>query len=223
MDKKELQKMYDSGLSLSDIGERINKSTTSIFRLFKKYKLKTEPLRRKEREKTKAWKGGRIIRHGYILIKVKSHPRMNYGGYVREHTLVMEKHIGRYLKKSEVVHHVNEIKSDNRIENLKLMTDSAHKSMHALINNKNRPKKEKPAKIKKVIVWTKKNNFCIKCKSAERKHGGKELCTRCYVHKRIINKRGYEVKYINGKRIFNKKHRKNLSISMRGNKNGIKK
>ena len=47
-----------------------------------------------------------------------------------EHRIVMERLIGRFLNESEVVHHINHNRSDNRIENLKLMKRSDHCSFH---------------------------------------------------------------------------------------------
>lgn len=66
------------------------------------------------------WKGGRkILKGGYIGIYIS-----NKQSYVPEHRLVMEKHIGRKLKRKEIVHHINHNKQDNRIENLKLYESS---------------------------------------------------------------------------------------------------
>jgi hypothetical protein len=74
------------------------------------------------REKSPKWKGGKIYQYGYVCIYLPEHPRAR-GGYVRRSHLVMEKHLGRYLTREEVVHHINGIKDDDRIENLKLLKD----------------------------------------------------------------------------------------------------
>jgi len=73
------------------------------------------------------WKGGKNrLSSGYVEIYKPDHPNTRGGKYVREHRLVMEKHLGRYLEKHEQVHHKNGIKDDNRIENLELMTKNLH-------------------------------------------------------------------------------------------------
>lgn len=58
--------------------------------------------------------------HGYVLIKVNK--KGPHGWWMLEHKLVMEKYLGRDLTDSENVHHINGVRSDNRIENLELWT-----------------------------------------------------------------------------------------------------
>lgn len=67
---------------------------------------------------------------GYRMILMPDHHEADSKGYVREHRLIMEQHIGRRLESDEVVHHANNDKSDNRIENLVLMSKSDHVFLH---------------------------------------------------------------------------------------------
>lgn len=77
------------------------------------------------------FKTGRQKRQGgYIAIYSPKHP-FAIDNRIFEHRIVMEKKIGRYLYPEEVVHHINKIVSDNRIENLMLFAnDSEHHIWH---------------------------------------------------------------------------------------------
>lgn len=79
--------------------------------------------------KQPAYKNGRMkTDSGYIRVLMLNHPFKDKHGYVREHRLVMEKHLGRYLRKDEQIDHINGIRDDNRIKNLRLCTGSQNLS-----------------------------------------------------------------------------------------------
>jgi len=76
-------------------------------------------------DKHQNWRGGRIIRDGYVRVLNHGHPRADTNGYVLEHILVMEEMIDRELLPGETVHHINGVESDNAPDNLELW-DSNH-------------------------------------------------------------------------------------------------
>lgn len=85
------------------------------------------------------WNGGKTITsNGYIMLWKPDHPDRDSRGYIKEHRLIMEKHLGRRLKHSELVHHINGIKTDNRIENLEIMTMALHMQHHKSKDMSNR-------------------------------------------------------------------------------------
>lgn len=89
----------------------------------------------------KHWK--KLNSFGYVLVHKKDHPFCDKSGMVFEHRLVVEDNadkfdekffvcIGgkKYLKKEYSVHHKNEVRTDNSIENLMVLTKAEHRRLH---------------------------------------------------------------------------------------------
>jgi hypothetical protein len=61
---------------------------------------------------------------------------------VREHRIIWEEINKACLLRWGIVHHINNIKSDNRIENLFAMSSREHKSLHGKTGNLSRAWRE---------------------------------------------------------------------------------
>ena len=54
------------------------------------------------------------------MVRKPDHPRATRGGYVFEHIIAMEDHLGRRLGPDESIHHLNGVRDDSRLTNLEL-------------------------------------------------------------------------------------------------------
>ncbi len=91
----------------------------------------------------------RIDERGYVLIGCRNHPNARQGR-VSEHRLVIEGVLGRYLDKSEIVHHIDGDRRNNDPSNL-MVTD--HKN-HSSCTSKHRERyKVSEAFIKSIGKW----------------------------------------------------------------------
>jgi hypothetical protein len=92
-----------------------------------------------------AWRGGRSLdKDGYVLLWMPGHPEANIHNQVREHRIVMARMIGRPLLRTEVVHHRNDIRDDNRPENLELFDSNGEHLSVTLTGQKSRASRGLP-------------------------------------------------------------------------------
>lgn len=109
---------------ISHIGKKHSEET--------KIKIRNSSLKGKN---SRSWKGGIYIDR-YIHIYEPSHPFAHHNGYVYQHRIIIEKIIGRFLNPIEVIHHIDEIKTNNSLNNLIAFTSkSAHIRFHSNPNN----------------------------------------------------------------------------------------
>ncbi len=77
------------------------------------------------------WRGGiRYNRDGRALVLKRDHPRAHKSGYVLRSVLVAEEKIGRVVLPTEDVHHINGDRTDDRPENLMVLSKSDHTRLH---------------------------------------------------------------------------------------------
>lgn len=83
--------------------------------------------------KNNRWKGGTTIRHGYRMILIGKNK------YIPEHNKIWIQENQMPIPKGCIIHHKNQNRLDNRIENLALLPRSYHTWMHNKIRILNNP------------------------------------------------------------------------------------
>lgn len=119
-----IRRLASEGASLSEIARQVGTTRKIVALFLDLHQIPRTPFLQVGANNP-AWKGGRIVdKDGYLLILTPEHPHADRHGYVREHRLVMEKQIGRYLLPTEVVDHIDGNRGNNDSGNLRLFASN---------------------------------------------------------------------------------------------------
>jgi hypothetical protein len=125
--------MCQAGHSLKEMADAVGTTGVQVKKFLRRHGITKEFPKATYGEKHYAWKGRFQEKDGYVVVHCKGHPNARkHTHYIFEHRLVMEEAIGRFLLPTEVVHHVNGVKNDNRIENLQLFDSNGEHLAHEL-------------------------------------------------------------------------------------------
>lgn len=135
---------YEKNMTQQEVADAMGVTQKVVFKFMRRNNLPARKAakRYQRMEQNSSWKGGRRINEqGYIEIYMPEYKHTRSNGYVREHIYVAEQSIGRTLRfydvgdeRNEVVHHINGVKTDNRPENLLVLTVSQHRMLHMAVS-----------------------------------------------------------------------------------------
>ena len=112
--------------------ELLGVSISTVERLCRRLGLATQRTGPRSGDGHPNWSGGRILVGGYWYVWAPDHPAATKQHRVAEHRLVMERILGRFLGRDEVVHHRNADTQDNRPENLEVFRSNPDHLRHEL-------------------------------------------------------------------------------------------
>ena len=131
IDKDLLQRLYwEEGKATREIARILHVHQSTVWRRMAELSIERRPVNIPG-EMSNGWKRGWYISQGRKFIYSPDHPFRKKGGYVQESRLVTEKALGKYLKRTEVVHHVDENPLNNKNKNLVICQDeNYHRFLH---------------------------------------------------------------------------------------------
>lgn len=100
----------------------------------------------------------RYTAKGYKIIYAPDFHRADKNGMVLEHIYIFEKETGVEIPKGYCIHHINGKKDDNRIENLCMLSTSAHTILHNSGKKFSDERKSKISKAAKERLKTRLNH-----------------------------------------------------------------